>query len=68
MKVKATIKWLSLILGPIGAAVAMFLDYKKRHSDSLQVTQVKVTPVKNTDIESKTSSAATQKLNERERY
>lgn len=70
LKFQATIKWLSLIVGPIGATAALFVDYQKRQTVSLQVT--KVSPVKSSpqgiDFESRTSTAITQELKEKERF
>ncbi|KAJ6632868.1 Sensory neuron membrane protein 1 [Pseudolycoriella hygida] len=71
LKFRAVVKWLTLILGPMGAVAALFLDYQKRHASSLQVT--KVSPVKqsskNGNVESvDPSSASTQELNSKERY
>lgn len=71
LKYQATVKWLSLIVGPIGVVSALFLDYQKKHSKSLEVT--KVSPSKSAskgaDVESKDlSSATTQDLSEKQRY
>lgn len=56
-------KWLALVVGPIGAAAAIFLDYQKRHAD--KVNAVLKMPKKN---EETLSSSATVELNGTERY
>lgn len=80
LKYQATLKWISLIFGPVGLVAALFLDYKQRHAESLQITKVPPPVVKHvvgkSDIPPKklvedaesASSAKTQKLDEKQRY
>lgn len=68
LKFRATVKWLTLIIGPIGAVTALFLEYQRRHASSLEVQ--KITPDKDAKkaVDEALSSAVTQELNEKERY
>lgn len=71
LKVRAVIKWLALIVGPIGAGVALFLDYKQRHAHEIMNIE-NVAPASITienDIPPKSSSSEGKKsANDNERY
>ncbi|XP_037037286.1 uncharacterized protein LOC119074990 [Bradysia coprophila] len=68
LKFQAAVKWLSLIIGPIGALAAIFLDYQKRNSDSVKDV-VQVSPAKVTSNGNNTLSVPDiEDMAEKERY
>nr|QGW45469.1 sensory neuron membrane protein 1c [Bradysia odoriphaga] len=73
LKYQAAVKWISIIVGPIGAVTVLFLDYQKRNAEKITAV-LKVSPTNgssndNDDHSKALSSATTQELSvEKERY
>lgn len=69
LKYQTAVKWLSLVLGPIGAVAAILLDYKMRHADVINKV-IEVSPAESTTNGDKNllSVPINEELSGKERY